>query len=527
MKYSNFLSKVLVTLVITSIFISIVSCSSKVTPGISSSTNSEIKSNIDVSGSDNVSQEDPIYNSDGTLASSDLISGMSDSSGSTTGSTTGSTAGNSTITSSIPKDPSLTTGRVTNLNGRTVTYGYNQWFEAPDASTTRGQAILKHYAAIEKKLNCKIVWNPNKKTYEQVLTSIASGKPEVDIIAAPEISSLFNYYKNNQVVALDGLKVVDFNDRTKYTTDITYGVFKGSHYGLSVRSGGEGIKMLFYRKDLLKKAGYTPESLQALQDSKQWTWTKFQEVCEKVKAANGGIKAVSDGDLNFYNALLASNGADWIVKSSTGNYQFVADSPKATEVMNYYTKLTKLGLINNNEAGEVWDVWYDIGGTAGGTSAFFVAWPAMAFIPQFMTNIPWGAMYPPKPDNATAYATPNPVVGFWAIAAGTSKPAEVATVMDEMIAPYQTEAQYSADKKALYQSIVSDQYSLNNILNSTSISRFTYFSFASAANITKGTAKDGWNYQVGKIANGNITLAQAVTANKSKYNTIINNTFNK
>ena len=59
---------------------------------------------------------------------------------------------------------------------------------------------------------------------------------------------------------------------------------------------------MFYNKAALKKAGYTPESLNKLQESGQWTWSTFQSVLEKVKAA-GTEKPLSDGALYFYNML--------------------------------------------------------------------------------------------------------------------------------------------------------------------------------------------------------------------------------
>ena len=90
--------------------------------------------------------------------------------------------------------------------------------------------------------------------------------------------------------------------------------------------------------------------------------------------------------------------------------------------------------------------------------------------------------------------------------------------MSEMAKPYMTQKEIEASRKASLTAIVSDQYSLNNLLSAGSIEVFTNSDFAAAANILKGNEKDGWNYQVAKISAGQMTMAQAIQAYKKVYN---------
>lgn len=432
--------------------------------------------------------------------------------------TNGTKSSTTEVTTSGNTQPADTSGYVSDLKGRTITYGYNTYFPSPSATTTSGKKTLEYYQQIEKKLNCKIVWNPKKLTHEQVLISIQSGKPEVDIIMSWGVSDLYDYYSKKYVTALDKLKVVDFSDLKTYGEKIQYSEFNGNYYGIPVKDAGwGGIPLLFYNKAALKKAGYTPESLNKLQESGQWTWSTFQSVLEKVKAA-GTEKPLSDGALYFYNMLMASNQTDWVSKNSKGGYTFTADSPKAVEVMNYYAQLTQLGLVENAEAGDVSDIWYDINFGASARSAFWVSWAEMTQISAFPSSDLWGAMYPPKRDSSSKYVTPNNTIQFYSVAAGVNKPAEVLTVMSEMVKPFMTEAEVTASRKATVTAVVSDKYTLENFMSAGKIETFTNTDFASAANVLKGVDKDGWNYQVAKIASGQMTTAQAIAKYKKIYN---------
>ena len=479
--------------------------------------------------------------SDGTDASGDTTTGSvgTDASGNTTtgsmgtdasGNTTtgngggtnatGNSGNGSTVTTTANKKPSSfsTAGSVKDLKGRTIRYGYNVYFPAPDATTADGKKQLARFADIEKKLNCKIVWNPKKQTHEQVLMGIASGTPEVDIIMSWGVRDLHGYYQKKYVTALDTLNVVDFSDIATYGDGIQYGAFGGHYYGVSVKGEGwNGIPLLFYNKAILKKAGYTPESLNKLQEEGKWTWDMFQTVLEKVKAT--GVEfPLSDGALYFYNMLMAANGTDWVSKKADGTFSFTADSPKAVEVMNYYKKLTQLGLIENSEAGDVSSIWYDINMASASRAAFWMSWVGMTEQATFPDPDMFGAMYPPKKNASSNYASANTTIMYYSVAAGVSKPEEVLTVLSEMVKPYKTEKEIHDARRAALTALVSDKYTLNNLLSAGDIEVFTNAEFATAANILTGNDKDGWNYQVAKIASGQMTMAQAIQAYKKVYN---------
>ncbi len=458
--------------------------------------------------------------SDGGAGTTTSGSGGTVSSGTTSGKSGDSTASSGTVSSSSGKSGSefKTTGYVSNLQGRTIRYGYNVYFPAPDTATADGKKLLERYNQIEKKLNCKIVWNPKKQTHEQVLMSILSGTPEVDIIMSWGVSALHDYYQKKYVTALDTLNVVDFADIETYGDGIQYGDFKGHYYGVAVKGEGwNGIPLLFYNKSMLKKAGYTPESLNALQESGDWTWDTFQTVLEKVKAT--GVEfPMSDGALYFYNCLMAGNDTDWISMKADGTFTFTADSPKAVEVMNYYKKLTQLGLIENSEAGDIGSIWYDINMASASRAAFWMSWVGMTEQATFPKPDMYGAIYPPKKDKSSDYASANTTIMFYSVAANVSKPAEVLTVLSEMAKPYKTEKETNDARKAALTTLVSDKYTLNNLLSAGDIEVFTNAEFASAANILTGNDKDGWYYQVAKIADGQMTMAQAIQSYRKVYN---------
>ena len=82
---------------------------------------------------------------------------------------------------------------------------------------------------------------------------------------------------------------------------------------------------MYFNKRILTEAGIDPESLYTLQESGEWTWDKFEELCAMISAdtdSDGKIDrfALSGANNSFNNEAIFSNGGEIIGKDESGKY---------------------------------------------------------------------------------------------------------------------------------------------------------------------------------------------------------------
>lgn len=115
---------------------------------------------------------------------------------------------------------------------------------------------------------------------------------------------------------------------------------RGSHvYGLSI-GNSEPRTGVFFNKKLLKQAGYSENYLYDLQKNGKWTWAEFEKVCKACTKDTDG-----DGVLNryatasfavdFFGAVTASDGEEWIKLDKNGHYVNNTTSSGWTSAMNW------------------------------------------------------------------------------------------------------------------------------------------------------------------------------------------------
>ncbi|CAM3405470.1 MULTISPECIES: ABC transporter substrate-binding protein [Paenibacillus] len=101
----------------------------------------------------------------------------------------------------------------------------------------------------------------------------------------------------------------------------------GQTYGVPVDCNP---MVLWYNKKVLKEAGIT-EMPAELQASGKWTWDKFKEMTDKIRASNK-YGYVLDNSWNSYHSWVTSNGGR--VYDENGNF-VAADDPKAKEAFQF------------------------------------------------------------------------------------------------------------------------------------------------------------------------------------------------
>ena len=428
-------------------------------------------------------------------------------------------------------------GKVTDLKGRTIVMGYGvpQTGE-DDSSTTEGMKLMAKRKAVENKLNCKL--KVSYATYDQVQASILAGDPSVDIWNLVNIPTFMNAYKSGLLQPLDSLNVMNLKDRRRYSdlTDLT--IMNGQHYGFNPQTYGIWkiaiSNVMFVNKKNLASFGYDMSDIYKMQNDGTWTWSKFREIAKKCSDPVKGIFAITDADSNFYDDLMASNGADWIRKSGN-SFKFTANEAKAQEVMNYYKSLIsdkslsvtydpKVGSINPNDDSGSMNFDYDLITFKNGKTTFLDSMaylPSMNLFGSMQNNI--GVVFCPKPDGAKGYKSYTNHACMMGIPVYGGKDAnlrarETATVIEELFGPYKSEKEYNNQLRDDVRAFATDKEVLKTYQAIFENQAFSYAGLA--GDVARGKGK-GWLDFVPQIAQGKMDYSSVVDAQSSRYNGIL------
>ena len=173
-------------------------------------------------------------------------------------------------------------------------------------------AIMKEagarYTARHPEIRFKLV-EKTKPELEHGLSALLNAGKTLDL---PDIVLVEDYYAQMYLLryplafeALSGK--IDYARFAKYKVDLMKA--NGRIYGVPFDSGVTG---LFYRRDLLAKAGFAPQDLENI------SWDRFIEIGRKVLAATGKkMMALAPDDLTLIHLMM----------QSAGRWYFAADGP--------------------------------------------------------------------------------------------------------------------------------------------------------------------------------------------------------
>ena len=118
---------------------------------------------------------------------------------------------------------------------------------------------------------------------------------------------------------------------------------------------------MYFNKRLLQEAGIDPQTLYDYQENGEWTWDKFEEVCQQVQADtdNDGVidrYAMANFTSVFYPLAVYSNGGDFIAMDESGKYYNDLESEETMEALNWaFDMLQKYEMVYPEDA--AWDYW--------------------------------------------------------------------------------------------------------------------------------------------------------------------------
>ena len=168
--------------------------------------------------------------------------------------------------------------------------------------------------------------------------------------------------------------------------------------------GGRGM---YFNKTILEQANIEPDKLYEWQESGEWTWEKFEEICSQVEADtdNDGVVdrfAMATYNTVWYTMAVYSNFGDFIGKDEQGNYVNMLESPETMEGMNWaFDMWRKYDASKLYPEDAQWDYWNTV--FTNGKACFCSAelWRAGGFSDAMEDD--FGFVCFPKGPNATDY----------------------------------------------------------------------------------------------------------------------------
>lgn len=423
-----------------------------------------------------------------------------------------------------------TSGQVKDLGGRTIYVSTGLVQSDSSLTGAEGLRIAQLKKDIESKYNCKIV--TKKATVDEVIASIVSGSPIIDIWAVRYDSDFMNAYNAGMIQPLEDLKCIDLGDTTKFSNFSEKYKIGGKHYAFYPQLYGymqiSVHSVLYANKALLKSNGIDINDIYDMQDAGTWTWDAFADIAKKVSNSSTGVYAIQDdADGYLYRSLMASNNTDYVVLQNN-KLKFNASSEAAKKVMNYYSQLMTDGVMNpdiakSQQAG--------ITNYNNGKSVFLAGWPSYhsskwtIMNDEVMNNT--AILYIPKPTKADDYVSfigDTCPIAIPVYSARDGKSAdllarETATIINELFAPVYTQSEYQKlFANECKQAAGSDERALKTLKNLYSKSVISFNQMVEEVNTNDGK---GWIEQINGIAKNPTSYQTVIDTYSNTYNSLL------
>lgn len=196
-------------------------------------------------------------------------------------------------------------------------------------------------------------------TPEDFLNYATSGGDENYLFILRPGSELVAAMSSGLMYDLSTLDCLDFTEEKwgngVYEIMTKDGVIYGMCAGDAYPTGG-----MYFNKRLLEEAGINPGSIYDLQESGEWTWDKFEEICKQIQSDtdNDGVidrYAMVNFASEFYTTAVWSNDAEFIGMDENGYYNAL-ESDETMEALNW--ALDMLSTYDYPQpADSEWDYW--------------------------------------------------------------------------------------------------------------------------------------------------------------------------
>lgn len=168
---------------------------------------------------------------------------------------------------------------------------------------------------------------------------VTNGDDENYIFFLRADSTFIAAMNNGLMWDLTQLDSIDFSE-SKWDTGVMAVGTKGDAVYAMNGEYPEPKGGMFFNKRVLTESGINPDEIYELQENMEWTWDKFEEMCEKVAADtdNDGVVdryAMASFSAEWYPFAVFSNGGQFIGKDENGKLYNDLESEATMEALNW------------------------------------------------------------------------------------------------------------------------------------------------------------------------------------------------
>lgn len=200
-------------------------------------------------------------------------------------------------------------------------------------------------------------------TPEDFLNYATTGGDEYYVFALRQGSELVAAMNSGLMYDLSTLDCLDFSEPKWQKNGIHKMMSKGGAIYAMRGIDPEPTGGMYFNKRLLEEAGLKADDIYELQESGEWTWDKFEEICSKVQADtdNDGVidrYAMVNFHSTFYGLAVASNYGDFIGMDENGKYYNALETNNTLDALNWALKMLTTYDYPQPEDSE-WDYWVE------------------------------------------------------------------------------------------------------------------------------------------------------------------------
>ncbi len=271
-------------------------------------------------------------------------------------------------------------------------------------------SLWPYWLELEKKYNVRIreglvTWSWDAG--QEYISSIEKGTPIAQVMRL-DYKSVAEPLEKGMFYDLATLDELDFSEE-KWNDSVREHMTVGdSIYGMKIGVTESGGGVIF-NKRLFEEAGLDPNLPYDLQASGEWTWSKFEELCEILTRDTDGdgqtdvYATVSQGAATIQ-CLVASTGSGFVEKDEKGVLHNNLESEEVTEALNFAVDLYQKGYEMPQPKDSQWD--YFISAFQEGKAAMqfngIESCAPLSYYGDAMED-EVGFVMPPKPDGADNY----------------------------------------------------------------------------------------------------------------------------
>jgi ABC-type glycerol-3-phosphate transport system substrate-binding protein len=249
---------------------------------------------------------------------------------------------------------------------------------------------------------------------QTITTSVMAGRPAAQAFhVTPDWA--MSLKRQNLLAPISDNKTVDLTTTTSipyrqavYNQEVNkLFTFGGKIYAICYGYGGSRHSVgIFFNKRLFKEAGLDPDLPYDMQKAGTWTWDAYVEICKKLTRDRNNTgqydtyAICGQFDDNILEAMLHSNGAQFVDRDASGKFVNASNRPEFIEALQFCLKLREMGVMMPRPEGSNWNWAF---------SAFTDGNIAMLTTPEWVCGSlaamadDWGYVLPPKGPRAKDY----------------------------------------------------------------------------------------------------------------------------